>query len=103
MTIRLTRFERQVAACWRKLVLVIGLAGALVAIVVAAIWASYAFRFSPFAQSEPARQVWNVRWQACLSDHTTLENMVSFARAPHPLPSAYLYGFPFTNKRAIYP
>ena len=55
-------------------------------------------RFSPFAQSEPARQVWNVRWQACLSDHTTLENMVSFARDHHLLPEAYLYGFVFTNE-----
>src|SRR5437868_9753118 len=102
MTIRFIRFDRQVAACWRKLVLVIGLAGALVAIVVAAIWASYALRFSPFAQSEPARRVWNARWQACLSDHTTLENMVSFARDYHLLPEAYLYGFAFTNNSAMY-
>ena len=102
MTIRFTRFDRQVAARWRKLVLVIGLTGALVAIVVAAIWASYAFRFSPFAQNEPARRVWNARWQACLSDHTTLENMVAFARDHHLLPEAYLYGFAFTNKSAMY-
>ena len=102
MTIRFTRFRWQVVARWRKLVLVIGLAGALIAIVVAAIWASYDFRFSPFAQSEPARQVWNVRWQACLSDQTALENMVSFTRDHHLLPEAYLYGFAFTNKSAIY-
>jgi 4-amino-4-deoxy-L-arabinose transferase-like glycosyltransferase len=102
MTIRLIRFERHVAACWRKLVLVIGLTGALVAIVVSAIWASYAFRFSPFPQNEPAREVWNARWQACLSDHTTLENMVAFARDHHLLPEAYLYGFAFTNKSAMY-
>jgi Dolichyl-phosphate-mannose-protein mannosyltransferase len=101
MTIRFTCFDRQVAAFWRKLGLVIGLAGALVAIVVATIWASYALRFSPFDQSEPARQVWNVRWQACLSDHTTLENMISFARDHHLLPEAYLYGFAFTNKSAM--
>jgi hypothetical protein len=63
MMIRLTSFNREVAARWRKLVLVTGLAGALLAIVAAAIWASYAFRFSPFAPSAPARQVWNVRWQ----------------------------------------
>jgi hypothetical protein len=102
MTIRFTRFNGEVAARWRKLVLVIGLTGALVAIVLAAIWGSYAFRFSAFAQSEPARQVWNVRWQACLSDHTTLENMVSFARNHHLLPEAYLFGFAFTNKSAMY-
>src|SRR5438067_4424480 len=102
MTIRLTRFERRVAARWRKVVLIIGLTGALVAIVVAAIWASYGFRFSPFAQNEPARQVWNMRWQACLSDHTTLENIVAFARDHHLLPEAYLYGFAFTNKSAMY-
>jgi hypothetical protein len=102
MTIRFTRFERQVAARWRKVVLIIGLTGALVAMVVAAIWASFGFRFSPFAQSEPAREVWNVRWQACLSDHTTLENMVSFARDHHLVPEAYLYGFAFTNKSAMY-
>ena len=102
LTIRLIRFERQVAARWRKLVLVIGLTGALVAIVVSAIWASYAFRFSPFPQNEPAREVWNARWQACLSDHTTLENMVAFARDHHLLPEAYLYGFAFTNKSAMY-
>jgi len=101
-TIRVTRFDGQVAACWRKLVLVIGLTGALLAIVVVAIWASYAFRFSPFPQHEPAREVWNARWQACLSDHTTLETMVAFARDHHLLPEAYLYGFAFTNKSAMY-
>jgi len=102
MTIRIIRFEGQVAARWRKLVLVIGLTGALVAIVVLAIWASYAFRFSPFPQNEPAREVWNARWQACLSDHATLENIVAFARDHHLLPEAYLYGFAFTNKSVMY-
>jgi 4-amino-4-deoxy-L-arabinose transferase-like glycosyltransferase len=102
MTVRVIRFDGQVAARWRKLVLVVGLTGALVAIVVAAIWASYAFRFSPFSQNEPARKVWNARWQACLSDHTTLEKMVAFARDHHLLPEAYLYGFAFTNKSAMY-
>src|SRR5437016_7566971 len=102
MTIRIIRFEGQVAARWRKLVLVIGLTGALIAIVVTAIWASYAFRFSPFPQNEPVREVWNARWQACLSDHTTLETMVAFARDHHLLPEAYLYGFAFTNKSAMY-
>ena len=99
MTIRVNRFDRQIATRWRKLVLIIGLTGALVAIVVAAIWTSYAFRFSPFAQNEPARQVWNARWEACLSDHT---NMVAFARDQHLLPEAYLYGFAFTNKSAMF-
>src|SRR5438105_3874299 len=102
MTIRINRFDRQIATRWRKLVLIIGLTGALVAIVVAAIWTSYAFRFSPFAQNEPARQVWNARWEACLSDHTTVENMVAFARDQHLLPEAYLYGFAFTNKSAMF-
>jgi hypothetical protein len=102
MTIRVIRFNGQVAARWRKLVLLIGLTGALVAIVVAAIWASYAFRFSPFPQNEPAREVWNARWQVCLSDHTTLEKMVAIARDHHLLPEAYLYGFAFTNKSAMY-
>jgi hypothetical protein len=102
MTIRVIRFNRQVAARWRKLILVIGLTGALVTIVVVAIWASYAFRFSPFVQNEPARVVWNTRWQVCLSDHTTLEKMVAFARDHQVLPEAYLYGFAFTNKSAMY-
>ena len=102
MTIRVNRFDQQVATRWRKLVLVIGLTGALIAIVVTAIWASYAFRFSPFPQNEPVREVWNARWQACLSDHNTLETMVSFARDHHLLPEAYLYGFAFTNKSAMY-
>src|SRR6059058_4863526 len=102
MGIRVIRFDGQVAARWRKLVLVIGLTGALVAIVLTAIWASYAFRFSPFPQTEPVREVWNARWQECLSDHTTLETMVAFARDHHLLPEAYLYGFAFTNKSAMY-
>jgi hypothetical protein len=101
MTIRVIRFNRQVAARWRKLILVIGLTGALVAVVVVAIWASFAFRFSPFAQNEPAREVWNVQWQACLSDGTALENMVAFARDHRLLPEAYLYGFVFTSERAV--
>jgi hypothetical protein len=101
MTIRAIRFNRQVAARWRKLILVIALTDALVAVVVIAIWGAYAFRFSPFSQNEPARVVWNARWQACLSDHTTLENMATFARDHHLLPEAYLYGFAFTNKSAM--
>jgi 4-amino-4-deoxy-L-arabinose transferase-like glycosyltransferase len=101
MTIRVIRFNRQVAARWRKLVLVAGLTGALVAVVVVAIWASFAFRFSPFAQNEPAREVWDAQWQACLSDHTMLENTVAFARDHRLLPEAYLYGFVFTSERAV--
>jgi hypothetical protein len=101
MTIRVIRFDGQVAARWRKLVLVIGLTGALVAIVLTAIWASYAFRFSPFSRMEPAREVWNEQWQACLSEGTALENMVAFARDHRLLPEAYLYGFVFTSERAV--
>ena len=101
MTIRVIRFNRQVAARWRKLVLVAGLTGALVVVVVVAIWASFAFRFSPFAQNEPAREVWDAQWQACLSDHTMLENTVAFARDRRLLPEAYLYGFVFTSERAV--
>src|SRR5881398_419972 len=101
MTIRVIRFDGQVAARWQKLVLVIGLTGALIAIVVTAIWASYAFRFSPFSRMEPAREVWNAQWQACLSDGTALENMVAFARDHRLLPEAYLYGFVFTSERAV--
>lgn len=101
MTIRVIRFNRQVAARWRKLILVIGLTGALVAVVVTAIWASYAFRFSPFSQNEPAREVWIAQWQACLSHGTALENVVAFARDHRLLPEAYLYGFVFTSERAV--
>ncbi len=66
-----------------------------------AIWASFAFRFSPFSQNDPVREVWDERWQDCLSDHTALENMVAFTRDHHLLPEAYLYGFVFTSERAV--
>ena len=60
----------------------------------------YISLFCPSRKTTPAREVWNARWKACLSDHTALENMVGFARDHKLLPEAYLYGFAFTNKSA---
>ena len=94
--------ERRIKELWRKLILVNSLTGALLAVVVLAIWASFAFRFSPFPQNVAAREVWNVRWEACLSDHTAVENVVAFARNHKLLPEAYLYGFAFTSKSAMF-
>jgi Dolichyl-phosphate-mannose-protein mannosyltransferase len=101
MMIRVICFNGQLAARWRKLILVVGLTGAIVAVVVTVIWGSYMFRFSPFSENEPAREVWNVQWHACLSNGGALENMVAFARDHRLLPEAYLYGFAFISERAV--
>ena len=94
--------EWRIKGFWRKLILVSGLTGALLSVVVLAIWASFAFRFSPFPQDTAVREAWNVRWEACLSDHTAVEKMVGFARNQNLLPEAYLYGFAFTSKSAMF-
>ena len=101
MTIRMARVEQQIAGFWRKLILASGLTTALLAVVLLTIWASFGFRFSPFPQDAPVREVWDERWQDCLSDHTTIENMVAFTRDHKLLPEAYLYGFLFTSERAV--
>src|SRR5438132_493956 len=98
----LGRTQRQVTGLWRKLILVSGLTGALLAVVVLAIWASFSFRFSPFSQNTSAHDAWNEGWEACLSEHTMLESMVGFARDHKLFPEAYLYGFAVTNKGAMY-
>ena len=102
ITLRVSAFEQRITGFWRKLIVVSGATAALLAVVVLAIWASFTFRSLPFPQNTPAREVWNARWNACLSDHTALENMVGFARDHKLLPEAYLYGFAFTNKSAMY-
>jgi Dolichyl-phosphate-mannose-protein mannosyltransferase len=94
--------ERRIKEFWRKLILVSGLTGALLPVVVLAIWASFEFRFSPFPQDAAVREVWNARWEACLSDHSGVEKMVGFARNHKLLPEAYLYGFAFTSKSAMF-
>ncbi len=102
ITLRVSAFEQRITGFWRKLIVVSGATAALLAVVVLAIWTSFTFRSLPFPQNTPAREVWNARWNACLSDHTALENMVGFARDHKLLPEAYLYGFAFTNKSAMY-
>jgi hypothetical protein len=94
--------ERRIKDFWRKLILVSGLTGALLAVVVLAIWVSFAFRFPPFPENAAAREVWNMRWEVCLSDHTAVEKVVAFARDHKLLPEAYLYGFAFTSKSAMF-
>jgi hypothetical protein len=94
--------ERRIKESWRKLILVSSLTGALLAVVVLAIWASFAFRFSPFPQNAAAREAWNIRWEACLSDNTAVEKTVGFARNHKLLPEAFLYGFAFTSKSAMF-
>jgi hypothetical protein len=102
LVVHICGVERQIKEFWRKLIFVSGLTSALFAIVVLAIWASFAFRFSPFPQNAVARKVWDVRWEACLSDHTGVEKVVAFARNHKLLPEAYLYGFAFANKSAMF-
>jgi hypothetical protein len=102
IAVHLWGVERRIKEFWRKLILVSGLTGALLVIVVLAIWASYAFRFSPFPENAAVREVWNIRWEVCLRDQTAVENMVAFARNHKLLPEAYLYGFAFTNKSAMF-
>src|SRR5256885_10528880 len=62
MTIRLTRFERRVAARWRKGGLIIGFTRALVAIVVAAPWGSYGFCLFSLSPKETARPGLELPW-----------------------------------------
>jgi len=102
LVVQIWGVKRRITEFWRKLILVSSLTGALLAVVVLAIWASFAFRFSPFPQNTAAREVWNVRWETCLSDHSAIERMVGFARAHKLLPEAYLYGFAFTSKSAMF-
>jgi Dolichyl-phosphate-mannose-protein mannosyltransferase len=102
LVVQIWGVKRQIKELWRKLTLVSSLTGTLLAVVMLAIWASFAFRFSPFPQNAAAREVWNVRWEACLSDHSALERMVGFARNHKLLPEAYLYGFAFTSKSAMF-
>jgi 4-amino-4-deoxy-L-arabinose transferase-like glycosyltransferase len=102
ITVRTRAFRQRIIGFWRKLIVVSGVTTALLAVVVLLIWTSFTFSFSPFPQNTPARDIWNARWNACLSDHTTLESLVGFARDHKLLPEAYLYGFAFTNKSAMY-
>ncbi len=102
LVVRVWGVERQIKEFWRKLILVSSLTGTLLSIVLLAIWASFAFRFSPFPQNAAAREVWNLRWEACLSDHTAVEKVVDLARNHKLLPEAYLYGFAFTRKSAMF-
>ena len=102
ITLRVPAFEQRITGFWRKLIVVGGATAALLAVVVLAIWTSFTFSSFPFPQNTPARDVRNARWNACLSDRTALENVVGFARDHKLLPEAYLYGFAFTNKSAMF-
>lgn len=94
--------RRQIAGLWRKLIVVSSLTAALLAIVALTIWGSFGFRFFAFPENAPARAAWNEGWDACLSEHTILENVIGFARDHKLFPEAYLYGFAVTNKSAMF-
>ena len=64
------------------------------------IWASYGFRYSAFAESEPGRDQLMESWETLSATPGPLTPIISFARERHLLPEAYLYGIAFVDRHS---
>ena len=63
-----------------------------------AIWLSFSFRYSAWVDNDPAHSETTWHWNYLLKGGGAFENSVSFARAHHLLPEAYLYGAAYVHK-----
>ena len=92
------RFRVSVTEQWKKLPLVGAAWIALGVSVLFAIWLSFSFRYSAFADNSPNYEDHAWHWSYVLEDRGVFENAISFARERHLLPEAYLYGAAYVNK-----
>ncbi len=98
VALQFRRFEIEFAEKCKKAGAISALWMVLGATVGLAIWSSFSFRYSALTDNGPSRKVWNNCWDAILSDHTPVQNAISYARAHQLLPEAYLCGFAYTQK-----
>jgi Dolichyl-phosphate-mannose-protein mannosyltransferase len=92
------QFQNSLAKEWKKACVIGASSIFLSAIVVFAIWLSFSFRYSAWIdnRSNDNRTTWH--WSYLVEDGGTFESAVSFARAHHLLPEAYLYGLAYVHK-----
>src|SRR6267143_733550 len=71
------------------------------ATVVFAIWLAFSFRYSAWTNNESSHENTKWHWNYLVEDGGTFESAVSFGRAHHLLPEAYLYGLAYVHKHEI--
>ncbi len=64
-----------------------------IAIGFVAIWGFYQFRYSAFADADPAVEGFRESWEQVLADDTLPGRVIGFARDRRLLPESYLYGY----------
>jgi tetratricopeptide (TPR) repeat protein len=69
-----------------------------IAIIFAVIWASFGFRYEMMAGGVTGRDHPEVKWETLLEEPGAIQISISFARAHHLLPEAFLYGYAHTFK-----
>jgi 4-amino-4-deoxy-L-arabinose transferase-like glycosyltransferase len=71
-----------------------------IALIWLVIWASYGFRYSALAASEPGRDRLMESWQSLLETPGPVAPLVATARDHRLLPEAYLYGLAFVDRHS---
>jgi hypothetical protein len=101
VNLELGRFRGVLTDSWKK-ACAIGLSSIVLGLTVfIAIWLSFSFRYSAWTNEDSIHQNTTWHWNYLVQDKGGFESAVSFARAHHLLPEAYLYGFAYVHKHEI--
>ena len=99
--IQFVRFRTLFVDKWKKACAVGASWIILGATVFFAIWLSFSFRYSAWIDNGSSHEGTTWHWNYLLEDHGAFESAVTFARANHLLPEAYLYGLAYVHKHEI--
>jgi Dolichyl-phosphate-mannose-protein mannosyltransferase len=91
----------ELARKWKKACAVAASWIVLGAAVFFSIWLSFSFRYSAWIDNRSSHEGTSWYWNYLLEDRATFESAVTFGRAHHLLPEAYLYGLAYVHKHEI--
>jgi hypothetical protein len=99
--VQLGRIQTELVEKWKK-ACVLGASWIILgATIFFAIWLAFSFRYAAWTNNDTTHENTKWHWNYLVEDGGTFERAVSFARAHHVLPEAYLYGLAYVRKHEI--
>ena len=101
IAIRVGRIQTALTEKWKKASAIGATWLFLGTIAFLAIWLSFSFRYTGWANNDSVHENTQWHWNYLLEDPGAFEKAIGFARDHHLLPEAYLYGFAYVHKHEI--
>lgn len=87
---------------WRLAAISSGALVVMALLAITAVWAAYGFRFAAVPAEDAYRTILEGRWDNLIAGGTFADRVISFARARHLLPEAYLLGFAYVHVNSAF-